>query len=104
MALRTFTDRAGVEWQVWETVPQGSYEERTFATNARLLSEVERRTTDDRPARARRPLTQGLENGWLTFTAGDEKRRLSPIPPGWADATDEELARYCESARVIRPR
>ena len=43
----------------------------------------------------------GLERGWLTFQAGDDKRRLSPIPADWATATDAELAGYLARAAPV---
>ena len=104
MSLREFTDAAGRTWQVWETVPETPQEERAFRQNARLLADAQRRA--ERPTRPQRPLggrfSPGREVGWLTFMAGDEKRRLSPIPPRWAEATDSQLAAYLERAEPAR--
>jgi hypothetical protein len=33
----------------------------------------------------------------------DEKRRLSPVPQGWARLTDEELEAWCMRARRVPP-
>jgi hypothetical protein len=44
---------------------------------------------------------QGAE-GWLCFECGDDRRRLSPIPKGWARASDATLEAYCRSATPAR--
>jgi hypothetical protein len=33
----------------------------------------------------------GLEEGWLCFQGGEEKRRLTPVPSGWESFPDEKL-------------
>lgn len=75
MATRAFTDRNGDAWKVWDTVPQ----------DARGCL----------PAYAR---------GWLTFEhaiTGD-RRRLAPIPDGWAGASEERLLLMCRVAQPVR--
>ena len=75
MATRAFTDRDGDAWKVWETVPQ----------DARGCL----------PAYAR---------GWLTFerTGTGDRRRLAPIPDGWADVSEERLLLMCRVAEPVR--
>ena len=97
VAIRTFRDARGREWQVWETVPQGS------AGQYSTRLEVEPSAADRLSGRVRLPVSEGREYGWLTFAAGDDKRRLSPIPGGWAESSDEQLARYFEQARPVAP-
>jgi hypothetical protein len=62
MGLREFDDANGKRWRVWDTVP------------------------------AR---TEGLGNefraGWLTFDNGLERRRLAPVPQGWAIMPPDRL-------------
>jgi hypothetical protein len=88
VALRQFTDPAGRLWQVWETVPETPREERAFRQNARLLADAAR-------------VSEGREDGWLTFMTENEKRRLSPIPPQWAQASDTELADHLARAERV---
>jgi hypothetical protein len=88
VSLRQFTDDAGRAWQVWETVPETPREERAFQQNARLLADAAR-------------VSEGRAGGWLTFLAEDEKRRLSPIPPRWAEAPDSELADHLARAERV---
>ncbi|MBA2571423.1 MAG: hypothetical protein H0V06_00150 [Gemmatimonadetes bacterium] len=64
MALRTFTDMAGVEWQVWDVQPEATYGGMTRSD---------------------------LQGGWLVFQSQMEKRRLCPIPPEWESCPPERL-------------
>lgn len=72
MAARTFTDSAGLSWEVFEV----------------------RRASQKAGA-----VSPGLENGWLAFASGEHKRRLAPFPADWETSTDAELEALCESAR-----
>ena len=45
-------------------------------------------------------LPEEYRHGWLVFESRAEKRRLAPVPDGWADLPDEALATFCESATV----
>jgi len=39
--------------------------------------------------------------GWLTFTAADERRRLSPIPDAWELADETSLRAFLKTADKI---
>jgi hypothetical protein len=95
MALREFTDPGGRTWRVWATIPTTPHEAATFAQSAELQADAERRG-GSAPGTPR--VSVGRENGWLTFEAGAEKRRLSPIPDGWDHAPEDELARWLDRA------
>jgi len=105
MAIREFTDSSGVRWQVWKVQPSGGA--------APAYTGPERRT-ENRPGAfperrrnrgaGRSLLTSGMEKGWLCFECGDEKRRLSPVPAGWEECSEEELHRHCAAATPVRPR
>jgi hypothetical protein len=73
MAIRIFTDPRGVEWRVWSTVP----------SNVGAVA-------------------PDLRMGWLSFDSGSERRRVSPIPPGWEEASDERLELICRIATPTR--
>lgn len=81
MATRTFTDSAGTVWQAWNVVPGENL---------------------DWPAHARSHLPSALADGWLCFESQAEKRRLHPIPGGWEESSDADLAAYCASAEPVR--
>lgn len=71
MAARTFTDSAGLTWDVFEV---------------------------HRASQKAGAVSPGLEHGWLAFACGENKRRLAPFPPDWAESTDAELEALCTSA------
>lgn len=73
MAHRTFRDRNGVEWQVWDVITD------TFVGAT-------------------------LDGGWLTFLAGEDKRRLAPVPLYWVSAPDSDLIALLETAKPVAMR
>ena len=107
MAHRVFRASDGRDWQVWNVVP-GAWRQNGW--NGLEARRVERRSPDpvlaytgpERRKADRR--TEGcvvapdLAAGWLTFECDAERRRLTPIPRGWADLADEELDRLREAA------
>lgn len=79
MAVREFTDSRGVEWRVWDVTPAHMH-----------------------------PVTRGedymadLQDGWLAFESGREKRRLeSPYPARWMTASLPELEELCRRASLV---
>ena len=79
MALREFQDSSGIEWKVWDTTP-----ERMHASPAsdRALGE--------------------LRSGWITFSSILGRRRLAPVPDGWANLPSHELEKLCDRAVPTR--
>jgi hypothetical protein len=78
---RTFTDSVGGVWTVREITP-GPMPEKL----SQLLREDRRR------------------GGWLLFMSEtNEKRRLAPVPQGWASLSDAELESWCMRARRAPP-
>ena len=71
MAYRTFVDPDGQEWQVWDVLPSRE---------------------SDPGSRALAYLPSEMAEGWLCFEAGDQKRRLTPLPAGWEEADDAMIA------------
>jgi hypothetical protein len=82
MALREFSDGQGRRWRVWDIRPDQLH----GATRAE-------------------DYLQNMIHGWLAFepAGGGEKRRLSPIPPNWERAPDEELEEMLERAVRTQP-
>jgi hypothetical protein len=100
MAHRVFRDSDGVEWQVWEVIPQ-SVERRKLRERR-----VAPRDVQDRRKRheARLRLSDGEVDGWIVFESSSEKRRLRPIPTDWHRASNTELESMCARAeRASRP-
>lgn len=72
MALREFEGVRGEQWRVWDNAP------------FRAVGQTE------------------LRNGWLTFDNGTERRRLAPVPDGWADFPAERLMLLLRMAQLAR--
>lgn len=87
-------DDSGVAWQVWEVIPTTA--ERRSAGERRFgaRQKSERRLREQ----FRVHLGDGVEQGWLVFECAAEKRRLHPIPGGWSERPDHELADLCRRA------
>jgi len=105
MALRTFLDSAGNEWQAFDVVPRADERRRLDRRSPQTprLDPEDRRDADRRlTIGGRSPLASRIADGWLCFERGSERRRLCPIPTGWSRCTDEQLAAYCQSARPVR--
>jgi hypothetical protein len=107
MSYRTFVDRDGAYWQVWDSQPS-KMERRTSADDRRHVKRfpwqgAERRSGVDRRTVSQRRITlsEGYGRGWLTFESLDEKRRLVPIPNGWEDSSNTALRALCEQAKRI---
>jgi hypothetical protein len=102
MALRTFVDSTGQEWQAYDVVPREE-ERRRYD---RRSGEVQLEEVEDRREQDRRLTVGGRERipakSWLTFEMATERRRLSPIPEDWYRANDAQLEAYCRAARPVR--
>ena len=111
MSHRTFTDSDGVEVEVWDVIPRGVVAndgpERRQAQGTRRAAnggergeprDEERRSGFDRRSMHVAPAMRG---GWLAFQSAAGKRRLAPIPPGWADAPEPRLEELCRLAQPV---
>lgn len=75
----TFVDETNRHWEVREI------RERILPGRSELLARPE------------------FSDGWLLFSSGDERRRLAPLPPGWREASEVQLRRWCADALPSRP-
>ena len=104
---RTFKDRQGRIWDVWQVHPSAAErrfvqrrtreEDRTDSSERR--SGKERRTGAAKKARA--TIAEEFTYGWLCFECVDEKRRLAPVPEGWDRADDETIEQWCCVAKPV---
>jgi|SRR5579884_1274277 len=106
MALRTFVDSAGVEWQAFDVVPRDQERrqyDRRSSSGAEPDDDEDRREADRRltVGRASQRLG-GPDAGWLCFDHNGDRRRLSPIPADWTRCDDVQLELYCRSARPVK--
>ena len=107
MSYRTFLDKDGSYWQVWDSQP--TKVERRMSDRERRHSQyfawrgTERRSGTDRRTSSQRRivLSEGYGRGWLTFESLQEKRRLIPIPAHWEDLPQGDLRALCEKAKRI---
>jgi hypothetical protein len=107
MGYRTFVDRDGSYWQVWDSQPT-KVERRTATADRRKQRlfpwrDSERRSGQDRRLTTQRRITlsEGYGSGWLTFESLTEKRRLLPIPSHWEEMSQGELRVLCDKAKRI---
>ena len=93
---RTFTDVAGVHWEVWEVYPRLLERRLMRERRAARRGTVERRhVVVGRPTQPRQIL-----GGWLAFQSRLERRRLAAVPDGWEDASDRALQGYLAQSQV----
>jgi len=110
VAKRQFTTEDAVVWVVWDVHPgdlgRVTYDRR--ATNSSVDSDGSSAKSGRRDDGIVHP---ELQQGWLCFQAGTEKRRFTPIPPDWHELPDSALRVMLEVAtpapradgRVARP-
>jgi len=94
VSLREFLDDDGQQWQVWDTRPA------TPVANVDSSSVDAAKSPSDK-ATDFPLLSRKREAGWLTFTAVDERRRLSPIPDAWETADETSLRAFLKTADKI---
>jgi hypothetical protein len=109
MPYRTFADSTGVEWQVWDIVPQLTERRESHDQERRRGNEpiafADRRRDTRRLTLSRRAVLRGsFAQGWLCFDNGVLKRRLTPIPADWTTCSEELIEVYMRHAeRVTGP-
>jgi hypothetical protein len=88
MTHRQFQDQSGSTWDVWDVHPTAMERRRQERRDAQQRRRGERRQRDEGHAVG---VERGLRLGWLAFQAGEERRRLVPIPPNWNTMPEERL-------------
>jgi hypothetical protein len=114
MPSRRFIDESGARWLVWEVGPawaerRSGHDRRAWSAEALERAAFERRHTAERrvsesDGMPHLRIPKHLVGGWLAFEGPTGRRRLSPIPPNWENATEAELASYHAKATVARLR
>ena len=97
MTHRKIKDGDGRSWDVWEVYPS--------AVEQRMSGEYPALQPEDGAKKERREVRllvpSALQQGWLAFQSGDERRRLAPIPENWTALDDSELiALLCRADRL----
>jgi hypothetical protein len=87
MTHRKIKDGHGRRWDVWEVYPS--------AVERRMSGESPAVQNTDGSGAGRREVKilvpSALQQGWLAFQAGDDRRRLAPIPLNWTTLDEEAL-------------
>jgi hypothetical protein len=94
VAHRQITDETGRDWMVWEVIPREM--DRSDSADE---GEDSARRAESGP---RVLVAEHLSDGWLTFETKREKRRLSPIPYGWAELSDKDLLDLLAKATRVK--
>ena len=79
MTHRKIKDGDGKSWDIWEVYP--SAVEQRMSGEYPAAPSADGSNAERREVRIRVP--SALEQGWLAFQAGTERRRLAPIPENW---------------------
>jgi hypothetical protein len=87
MTHRKIKDGDGKWWDVWEVYP--SAVEQRMSGEQPAVADVDGSKTERRDFRVVVP--SALQQGWLAFQAGNERRRLAPIPDDWIKLNDAAL-------------
>jgi hypothetical protein len=87
MTHRKIRDGEGKQWDVWEVYPAD--------VERRMSGEVPAARRSDGSTAERREVKvvvpAALQQGWLAFQSGTERRRLAPIPASWGNLDDDSL-------------
>jgi hypothetical protein len=95
MSHRQVVDAAGVAWELWEVQP-ALVERRESQEGATPSITGERR----RMRSVRMRVSPAMRDGWLAIRSEFERRRIAPIPEGWASLSDGELLALVARAEV----
>ena len=94
MTHRKIKDGDGKPWDVWEVYPS--------AVEQRMSGEHPAVTDGDGKKAERREVRivvpAALQQGWLAFQAGEERRRLAPIPENWMALDEAALMALLDGA------
>lgn len=110
MSYRTFLDSAGRRWEVWMVAPAAAErrkaDRRVASGGAETIAGFadRRRRPDRRKGSFKRTVNVSSEyrDGWLCFESDvGEKRRLAPVPEGWAEAGPDRLATWLQTAKRV---
>jgi hypothetical protein len=88
MSYRRFTDPQGGVWEAWEVHPMVVERRVNAERRSNARDEGDRR----RQQEFRLVIPRELSCGWLAAQSAAAKVRLCPIPEGWMNLSDQELA------------
>ncbi|HEY2375896.1 MAG TPA: hypothetical protein VGH98_07955 [Gemmatimonadaceae bacterium] len=96
MTHRKIKDGDGKSWDVWEVYPS--------VVERRMSGEYPIAETGDGSRKERREvrllIPSALQHGWLAFQAGNDRRRLVPIPDNWSAFDEDALLALLRQAQL----
>jgi hypothetical protein len=95
MTHRKIRDGDGRAWDVWEVYPAAV--ERRMSGEFPAVT-AEGNTEGKRQREVRLLVPAELQQGWLAFQCGSDRRRLVPIPENWSLLEDEALISLLDRA------
>lgn len=109
VSYRTFIDSTGKRWEVWLVTPAAAERRRVDRRAGAAAAEsssglTERRNAPDRrkaPFRRTIAVASEYSQGWLCFESEGEKRRLTPVPPGWDEAGPDRMSTWLQAAKRV---
>ena len=109
MSYRHFTDTVGQDWTVFDVTPRADDRRSNDRRRNEEIAAANVPESGDGRTADRRVTVNGqrpprLTKGWLCFERDGERRRLQPVPDQWTAASDAELEKFLESARIATPR
>lgn len=91
-------------WIVWDVTAERLAQHAERRALDRRVQQLPLAVEDRRVAERRAVVSPEMTQGWLAFHSPYELRRVAPIPPGWAELTDADLERLCQSGVVSNER
>jgi hypothetical protein len=88
MSYRRFRDPDGGVWEAWEVHPSAVERRVNADRRANPREEVDRRRRQE----FRLIIPGELSHGWLAVQGTTAKFRVAPIPDGWINLSDRDLA------------
>lgn len=97
MTHRKIKDGEGKSWDVWEVYP--SAVERRMSGEYPIAQREDGSTGERREIKVVVPAA--LQQGWLAFQSGTDRRRLAPIPDRWIHLDEKALVNLlCRADRL----
>lgn len=105
---RTFRDDVARLWNAWDVHPvwgERRVQQRRLGEAGPPPALNNRRRKERRGGEGLRiSLPPRLARGWIAFECEEDRRRVAPIPDGWADLDDDGLRTLWRTAETLPPR
>ena len=112
MSYRRFSDMNGGSWEAWEVHPTAverrvNADRRAHPRPVRTMKRMGKASRTEADRRRNREfrlvIPRELSDGWLAVQGKATKLRLTPIPDGWMNLSDRELADLVARSSISPP-